>query len=57
MCKKDRLGDLHLVFNDIKEGSGAIGYGYEYGYGYGYGIKYGYKSYFEENDNFDNNEH
>ena len=58
MCKKDRLGDLHLVFNDIKEGSGAFGYGYEYGYGYGYGygIKDGHKSYFEENDNFDNNE-
>lgn len=33
---KNRLGDLHLVFNDVKEGSGAYGYGVGYGYGYGY---------------------
>jgi hypothetical protein len=40
MNAKDRLGDLHIVFNDVKEGSGA--YGYAYGYGYGYGSAYGY---------------
>ena len=36
MYKKERLGDLHLIFNDVKEGSGAYGYGYGSGYGYGY---------------------
>ena len=24
---KKRLGDIHLIFNDVKEGSGAYGYG------------------------------
>jgi hypothetical protein len=55
MYKKERLGDLHLVFNDIKEGSGAYGYGYSYGYGFGYGDNYGYSQengseYFDDNE-------
>jgi capsular exopolysaccharide synthesis family protein len=43
MNAKDRLGDLQIVFNDVKEGSGAYsyGYGYDYGYDYGYGDNYG----------------
>lgn len=52
MCEKDRLGDLRIVFNDIKEGSGA--YGNAYGYGYGYG--YANNNYFQENESFDDNE-
>ena len=53
MYKKERLGDLHLVFNDVKEGSGAYGYGYGYGYGSGYGYNYGYSvgsEYFDDNE-------
>ena len=60
MNAKDRLGDLHIVFNDVKEGSGAYGYGYGYGYGFGYGYGYGYgeggydynkgSEYFDENE-------
>jgi capsular exopolysaccharide synthesis family protein len=55
MYKKERLGDLHLVFNDVKEGSGAYAYGYGYGYGYGFGYadNYGYS---EESQYFDDNE-
>tara|TARA_B100001758_G_C18416864_1_gene620792 strand:+ start:4268 stop:6607 length:2340 start_codon:yes stop_codon:yes gene_type:complete len=53
MYNRNRLGDLHLVFNDIKEGSGAYGYGYGDGYGYGYGHAYGY-SYSQEGEYFDN---
>lgn len=53
MYKKERLGDLHLVFNDVKEGSGAYGYGYGYGYGSGYGYGYGYS---EGSEYFDDNE-
>ena len=52
MYNKDRLGNLHLVFNDVKEGSGAYGYGYGFGYGYGYGNNYGYtqgSEYFDDN--------
>ena len=54
MNVKDRLGDLHIVFNDVKEGSGAYGYGYGYGYGFGYGYSddYGYaqgSEYFDDN--------
>jgi capsular exopolysaccharide synthesis family protein len=37
MYTKRRLNHLHIVFNDVKEGSGAYGYGYGYGSGYGYG--------------------
>ena len=49
---KNRLGDLHLVFNDVKEGSGAYGYGVGYGYGYGYD----YSSYVQKgNAYFDDN--
>ena len=55
---KSRVGDIQLVFNDVKEGSGAYGYGYSYGYGYGYGYgsknRYGYvegSEYFNENNN------
>ena len=51
MFKKDRLGDLHLVFNDIKDGSGAYGYGYGYGYGYDYGVNTYNSDYFEEKVN------
>jgi capsular exopolysaccharide synthesis family protein len=54
MNKKDRLGDIHLVFNDIKEGSGAYGYGY--GYGFGYGDDYGDYSYSQGSEYFDDNE-
>ena len=36
--KNNRINNLHIVFNDVKEGSGA--YGYSYGYGYGYGYSY-----------------
>ena len=49
LYNKKRLGDIHLVFNDVKEGSGAYGYGY----GYGYGNKYGYtqgSEYFDDNE-------
>ena len=47
---KNRVGDLQLVFNDVKEGSGAYGYGYGYGYGYSYGYDYSNKNgYFENN--------
>ena len=34
MYANKRLGDLHIVFNGVKEGSGAYAYGYGYGYGY-----------------------
>ena len=49
------LSDLHIVFNDVKEGSGAYGYGYGYGfgYGYGYGENYGYtqsSEYFDDDE-------
>ena len=54
MNKKDRLGDIHLVFNDIKEGSGAYGYGY--GYGFGYGGDYADYSYSQGSEYFDDNE-
>ena len=30
----DNMDDLHIVLNDVKEGSGAYGYGYGYAYGY-----------------------
>ena len=53
MYNKQRLGDLHLIFNDVKEGSGAYGYGYGYGYGFGYGYGYGYHGYMEESGYFD----
>jgi len=33
---KNRVGDIQIVFNDVKEGNGAYGFGYGYGYGYGY---------------------
>jgi len=57
MYKKERLGDLHLVFNDVKEGSGAYGYGYGYGYGFGYGYGYGDNyGYSKGSEYFDNNE-
>jgi capsular exopolysaccharide synthesis family protein len=57
MYKKERLGDLHLVFNDVKEGSGAYGYGYGYGYGFGYGYGYGDNyGYSQGSEYFDNNE-
>ena len=36
MYENDRVKNLHLVFNDVKEGSGAYGYTYDYGYNYGY---------------------
>ena len=52
MNKKDRLGDIHLVFNDIKEGSGAYGYGY----GYGYGSDYADYTYSQGSEYFDDNE-
>ena len=61
MYEKERLGEIHLVFNDVKEGSGAYGYGYGsgYGYGYGYGSGYGYGygyGYTKNNDYFDDND-
>ena len=34
MYEKNRLGNLHLIFNDVKEGDGVYGYGYGYSYGY-----------------------
>ena len=57
MYEKDRLGDLHLVFNDVKEGSGAYGYGYGYGFGFGYGYGYGNNyEYTQGSEYFDDNE-
>ena len=59
MYKHDRLGDLHIVLNDVKEGSGAYGYGYGYGYGFGYGYGYGYGDnygYDQSSEYFDNDE-
>jgi len=56
MNKKDRLGDIQLVFNDIKEGSGAYGYGYGYGYGFGYGGDYADYSFSQGSEYFDDNE-
>ena len=59
MYVKERLGDIHLIFNDVKEGSGAYGYGYGYGIWLrlwlrlGYGNKYGYtqgSEYFSDNE-------
>ena len=38
--KNNRINNLQIVFNDVKEGSGAYGYSYGYGYGYGYGYSY-----------------
>jgi len=42
---KERLGNLHIIFNDVKQGSGAYAYGYGYGYSdgsYAYGQDSGY---------------
>ena len=44
---KERLGDLHIVFNDVKEGSGA------YAYGYGYGYSDGSYAYAQDSEYFD----
>jgi len=46
---KNRVGSIQIVFNDVKEGSGAYGYGYSYGYG----NKYGYT---QGSEYFDNSE-
>ena len=46
---KNRVGSIQMVFNDVKEGSGAYGYGYSYGYG----NKYGYT---QGSEYFDNSE-
>ena len=51
MNAKERLGNLQIVFNDIKEGSGAYAYGYSYGYAYG--DSYGYSQNSEYFDNED----
>ena len=49
MYQAKRLGDSHLIFNDVQEGSGAYGYGYSYGYGYGYDYTYSdTNNYFED---------
>ena len=57
MYTNNRIQNLHIVFNDVKEGSGAYGYGYGYGskYGYAYGYGYGYgkhrdSTYFDNDD-------
>ena len=57
MYINNRIQNLHIVFNDVKEGSGAYGYGYGYGskYGYAYGYGYGYgkhrdSTYFDNDD-------
>ena len=53
LYNKGRLGEIYIIFNDVKEGSGVYGYAYGYGgygyggygyggYGYGYGKGYGY---------------
>ena len=53
LYSKGRLGEIYIIFNDVKEGSGVYGYAYGYGgygyggygyggYGYGYGKGYGY---------------
>tara|TARA_B100000161_G_scaffold109767_1_gene77727 strand:- start:91 stop:2511 length:2421 start_codon:yes stop_codon:yes gene_type:complete len=53
LYNKGRLGEMYIIFNDVKEGSGVYGYAYGYGgygyggygyggYGYGYGKGYGY---------------
>ena len=44
---KERLGDLHIIFNDVKEGSGA------YAYGYGYGYSDGSYAYAKDSEYFD----
>ena len=44
---KNRVGDMQIVFNNVKEGNGAYGYGNGYGYGYGYG-------YIKNSEYFDN---
>ena len=46
---KNRLGEIYLIFNDVKEGSGVYGYAYEYS-GYGYGYKFDYGSYYSESN-------
>jgi hypothetical protein len=48
MYEKKRLGNLHLIFNDVKEGDGAYGYGY--GYGYGYSDDYLQSEYFDNTE-------
>ena len=51
---KERLGDLHIVFNDIREGNSA--YSYSYGYGYGYGYLYdSYDAYIDNSEYPDDN--
>ena len=44
---KERLGDLHIIFNDVKQGSGA------HAYSYGYGYSYGSYSYGQDSEYFD----
>ena len=52
--KNNRIQNLYLILNDVSSGSGVYGYG-NYGYGnYGYG--YGYGSYVNDSDYFDDNE-
>ena len=47
MYQAGRFGDIHIIFNDVKEGTGAYGYNYGYGYGYNYVNR-------EDNNYFDN---
>lgn len=56
MNAKERLGDLHIIFNDVKEGTGAYGYGYGYEFGYGYGYGDGRYGYSQGSEYFDDNE-
>ena len=49
MFTSNRIQNIHIILNDIQEGTGAYGYGY--GYGYGYTNSYGNSNdsnYFEE---------
>ena len=34
MYNSERVKNMHIIFNDVKEDSDS--YGYDYGYGYGY---------------------
>ena len=54
LYKKQRLGEMYLVFNDVKEGSGVYGYSYgNYGYGSYNSYQRGYYSIKGSNNNND----
>lgn len=54
LYKKQRLGEMYLIFNDVKEGSGVYGYSYgNYGYGSYNSYQRGYYSIKGSNNNND----